>query len=75
MLQKGAMEIVNQPGLGPYSHLFLMEKATGGWRLIIDLSALDSFVTLTKFRMEMVASVLGSIQKRDWMFLIDLKDA
>ena len=29
MLQKGAMESVYQPGTGFYSHLFLVQKATG----------------------------------------------
>ena len=45
-----------------------------GWRPVIHLSSLNSFVTLTKFQMETVAFVLGYIRKRDWMFLIDLKD-
>ena len=45
------------------------------WRPVINLSALNGFVTLMKFQMEIVASVLGSARKRDWMFLIDLKDA
>ena len=31
----------------------------GGWRPVIDLSALNGFMMLTKFRMETVASVLG----------------
>ena len=38
MLEKGAVEVVDDPGLGFYSRLFLMEKATGGWRPVIDLS-------------------------------------
>ena len=70
-----ALEVVDQPSLGFYSRFFLVEKATVGWRLIIDLSALNGFVTLTKFWMETVTSVLGSIQRGDWMFLLDLKDA
>ena len=32
MLEKGALEIVADPGFGFYSRLFLVEKATGGWR-------------------------------------------
>ena len=32
MLAKGALEIVRDPGPGFYSRLFLVEKATGGWR-------------------------------------------
>ena len=68
MIQKGALEIVDQPGLGFYSCLFLV-KATGGWALVIDLSALNCFVMSMKFRMETIVLVLGSIRKRDWMFL------
>ena len=75
MLQKGALEPVDQPGLGFYSQLFLVEKVMGSSRLVIDLSSLNSFITLTKFQMEMVASVLESVRKGDWMFSIDLKDA
>ena len=75
MLLKGALEPVDQPSLGFYSRLFLAEKVTGGWQPIICLSVLNSFVTLTKFQMQVVVSVLGSIRKGDWMFLIDLKNA
>ena len=38
MLAKDALEIVLDPGPGFYSRLFLVEKATGGWRPVIDLS-------------------------------------
>ena len=75
MLDKGALEIVSDPGLGFYSRLFLVEKATGGWRPVIDLSPLNKFVVQTPFRMETVASVLGSIKENDFLASIDLKDA
>ena len=73
MLQKEAVELVDQSGPGFYSWLFLVEKATGGWQPVIDLSALNGFVMLTKFKIETAASVLGSVRKGDWMFSIDLK--
>ena len=63
MLQKGALEAVDQPSPGFYSCLFLVEKVTG-WRLLIILSALNGFIKLTKFQMETVASVLR-IRKGD----------
>ena len=63
MLQKGALEPVDQPGPGFYSWLFLVEKVTGAWRPVIDLSTLSDFVTLTKLKMETVASVLESYQE------------
>ena len=44
MLAKGALEIARDPGPGFYSRLFLVEKATGGWRPVIDLSHLNDFV-------------------------------
>ena len=49
MLAKGALEIARDPGPGFYSRLFLVEKATGGWRPVIDLSHLNDFVQLTSF--------------------------
>ena len=61
MLQKGAVEPVDQLGPSYYSWLFLVEKVVGGWRPVIALSALNGFVMLTKFKMEMVTSVLQSI--------------
>ena len=38
MLAKGALEIARDPGPGFYSCLFLVEKASGGWRPVISLS-------------------------------------
>ena len=38
MLAKGALEIAQDLGPGFYSCLFLVEKASGGWRPVIDLS-------------------------------------
>ena len=75
MLAKGALEIARDPGPGFYSRLFLVEKATGGWRPVIDLSYLNDFVQLTPFKMETVASVLLSVREGDFLASLDLKDA
>ena len=75
MLSKDALEIVLDPGPGFYSSLFLVEKVTGGWRPVIDLSHLNEFVLQTLFKMETVASVLLSVRERDFLASIDLKDA
>ena len=72
---KGALEIARDPGPGFYSRLFLVEKATGGWRPVIDLSHLNDFVQLTPFKMETVASVLLSVREGDFLASLDLKDA
>ena len=75
MLVKGALEIARDPGPGFYSRLFLVEKASGGWRPVIDLSHLNEFVQLTPFKMETVASVLLSVREGDFLASLDLKGA
>ena len=75
MLAKGALEIARDPGPGFYSRLFLVEKASGGWRPVIDLSHLNDFVQLTSFKMETVASVLLSVREGNFLASLDLKNA
>ena len=46
LLRKGAVEPAPQsPGF--YSRLFLVQKASGSWRPIIDLSTLNDYVTVS----------------------------
>ena len=75
MLAKEALEIARDPGSSFYSRLFLVEKASGGWRPVVDLSHLNDFVQLTSFKMETVASVLLSVREGDFLAFLDLKDA
>ena len=56
-----------------YSCLFLVQKALGGWKPVINLSNLNVYITFTEFKMEMVFSVLGSIRKGDILLSIDLR--
>ena len=74
LLRKGAVEPAPQsPGF--YSRLFLVQKALGSWRPIIDLSTLNDYVTSSHFHMETPQSVLRSIRPGDWMVSLDLQDA
>ena len=74
LLRKGAVEPAPQsPGF--YSRLFLVKKASGSWRPIIDLSTLNDFITSSRFHMETPRSVLNSIRPGDWMISLDLQDA
>ena len=75
MISKGALERVADQDPGFYSRLFLVEKGSGGWRPVIDLSPLKEFVRQTPFRMETASSVLLSVRKGDCLASIDLKDA
>ena len=71
---KGAVEPApHSPGY--YSRMFVVTKASGGWRLIIDLSTLNRSVVVSKFWMETAQLVLRSLRRNDWMVTIDLKDA
>ena len=75
LLQKGAIELAPLPSLGYYSRLFVVMKASGSWRPVIDLSLLNLKVLKTPFKMETLQSVLLSARRGDWMVSIDLKDA
>ena len=75
MLSKDALEIVLDPGPGFYSRHFLVEKVTGGWRPVIDLSHLNKFVCQTPFKMETATSVLLSVREGNFLASIDLKDS
>ena len=71
---KGAIEPAPlSPGF--YSRLFLVRKATGEWRPIIDLSSLNVFVHCPSFTMETPRSILRALQQGQWLTSLDLKDA
>ncbi|XP_066971788.1 uncharacterized protein [Macrobrachium rosenbergii] len=74
-LLKEVIEPVLDKSLGFYNRLFLVPKASGGWRPVLDVSSLDEFVRLTPFMMESPNSVVASFQKGDWMMSIDMQDA
>ena len=74
MLVKGTPEIISDREPAFYRRLFLVEKVSIERRPVIDLSPLSSYVKISKFTLETVASILASITKRDVMSFVDLKD-
>ena len=58
LVKKGAVELAPLPSPGYYSRLFLVMKASGSWRPVIDLSLLNLKVLKTSFKMETLQSVL-----------------
>ena len=74
LLAKGAIELAPLPSPGYYSRLFVVLKASGAWRPVIDLSLLNLRVQQTSFKMETLQSVLLLVRARDWMVSLDLKD-
>ena len=73
-LLKRAIEHAPQsPGF--YSPLFVVQKDSGAWRPIIDLSTLNTYIVSQHFHMETPQSVLRSIRQGDWMISLDLRNA
>ena len=61
------------PGL--YSRLFVVQKDSGVWRPVLDLSTLVTYIASQRFHMETPQSVLRSIRPGDWMISLDLQGA
>lgn len=77
LLQKQAVIRVTdyQKSPGFYSTYFLVTKADGGFRPILNLKHFNHYMLKEKFRMETLKSILQLLQKDDFLFSIDLKDA
>ena len=56
LLSKGAIELAPLPSPGFYSRLFVVMKASGVWRPVIDLSTLNLRIQQTSFKMETLQS-------------------
>ncbi len=77
LLTKGAVETVqlSQDQGGFYSHYFLATKRTGGFRPILNLRGLNTYLRVSKFRMETLSSIIQGLHPGWWMVSLDLKDA
>ena len=74
LLQKNAIE--SAPGRqGFFSPMFIVPKKDGGWRPIINLKQLNTFLEVPHFKMEGISTLKDVLQKNDFMGKIDLKDA
>ena len=76
LLSKNAIERVeNVKSLGFYSRLFLVPKPHQRWRPVIDLSRLNTFLHVEKFKMETPESIRTSLIPGEWVSSIDLSNA
>ena len=64
----------NVKSLGFYSRLFLVPKPHQRWRPVIDLSRLNTFLHVEKFKMETPESIRTSLIPGEWVSSIDLSD-
>ena len=63
-----------QSDLGFFNWLFLVPKPNE-WRPILDLSNLNPFLKVEKFKMETPETIRTSLQQGEWVTSIDFKDA
>ena len=76
LIDKNAVELVqNQTSLGFFNRLFLVPKLNNKWRPILDLSKLNLFIKVEKFKMETPETIRTSLQQGEWVTSIDFKDA
>ena len=76
LLEKNAIELVHKPNsLGFFNRLFLVPKPNNKWRPILDLSNLNPFLKVERFKMETPETIRTSLQRGEWVTSIDFKDA
>ena len=76
MIAKGAVDRVRcHSSSGFYGRLFVVPKASGGWRPVLDLSSLNTFLVYKHFKMETASSIREAIRPEDWAISLDLRDA
>ena len=76
LMDKNAVEVVhNQNSLGFFNRLFLVPKPNSKWRPILDLSKLNPFLKVEKFKMETPETIRTSLQQGEWVTSVDFKDA
>ena len=76
LTDKNAVEIVqNQKSLGFFNRLFLVPKPNNKWRPILDLSNLNLFLKVEKFKMETPETIRSSLQQGEWVTSVDFQDA
>ena len=76
LIEKNTVELVNnQRSLGFFNGLFLVPKPNNMARPILDLSNLNQFFKVQKFKMGTPETIRTSLQQGEWVTSIDFKDA
>ena len=64
MLQRNAISEISPDTLGFYSNAFMVRKASGAWRPVIDLKQLNHHIDAPHFHIHTISSLLSTIEKR-----------
>ena len=75
LLHKRAIEMVRvRTSLAFYNRLFIVPKPNQKWRPVLDLSALNKFLSAKAFKMETPETIRISLQQGEWVTLLDFSD-
>ena len=76
LLQKEAVEMVRvRTSLAFFNRLFIVPKPNQKWRPVLDLSALNKFLSVKTFKMETPETIQISLQQGEWVTSLDFSDA
>ena len=76
LLQKEAIEMVRvRTSLAFFNRLFIVPKPNQKWRPILDLSALNKFLSVKTFKIETPETIQISLQQGEWVTSLDFSDA
>ena len=76
LLHKKTVEMVRvRASLAFFNRLFIVPKPNQKWRPILDLSALNKFLSVKTFKMEIPETIRISLQQGEWVTSLDFRDA
>lgn len=75
LLITGAIQYASENSEQFLSTVFVVPKASGGNRLVINLKTLNTYITAPHFKMEDIRSALHLISQNDYLAVVDQKDA
>ena len=76
LVDKKAVEMVSvRASLAFFNRLFIVPKPNQKWRPVLDLSALNKFLSVKTFKMETPETIRVSLQQGEWVTSLDFSDA
>lgn len=75
LLDKKCVRLMEPGEEGFFSRAFLVPKKSGGFRLVIDLSQLNTYLADVTFKMDTLKVVKEALQPEMWVTSLDLSDA
>ena len=75
LILKQCITVMSEGEVGFFSRVFLVPKKSGGFRLVIDFSALNEWLAPVTFTMDTLKVVKETVQEGMWATFLDLSDA